>query len=761
MPTTVTQTGGNPKLRGLLRTSRELLRRRQFKRALNNAHIARDFALRAQEDPGVAAAARLLTAEIYLLNAAYAGDEEMRLQGWRTLEQLEADGLQGGEEAVDPHELAYVKAVSLRRLGDFAAAEENFREAIAATPSDHVALARMEVGYLAALVQGETLDSDHIDAVMTEARSRISHGDADEREGLIAQVALACAYRAMRAGNLNDAYEGAHRAKQLARRAEEIEVEALADFFLGELSRLRGNAAIALRFLYESLDAAERTGYAHLHLRAQLAIAQVYDQLDMAHEAARYFASVAAVARERGRPEFLIPAALALGNVAADAGEFGAANGHYAAALGAARERDRVRDQGLALSYLGRLKLREGETGFAEHLLAEARRVYEGVGLAGQDVPATLLLAEGRLRLAQGRPDEVLDALQDLADATSTRGQLAVEAHELTSELLAAAGRDAEALPYALAAAREARSLVEAQRTRHLPDLDMRAALRKKERQIEKLTAEADLKDALFAKNEQIERANRDLLQANEELRQFAYVASHDLKEPLRQIGSYVSLIRRNYGELLDERGEGFFAFVTEGVGRLNRLLDALMHYTAVARLEVSEERVDLAAVAEELRRGHAAQLRALGGTLRFEGEPALQTSGELLRHVLAALVDNAVKFHRPGVAPEVALVATRHGEDVRLVVRDNGVGIPAEYAEKVFGLFQMLREKSGALGTGVGLAIAQKTVQRLGGRIHFEANPDGAEGTSFVVELPGAAAESVSAEVAPEQVRRDARLAA
>jgi light-regulated signal transduction histidine kinase (bacteriophytochrome) len=261
--------------------------------------------------------------------------------------------------------------------------------------------------------------------------------------------------------------------------------------------------------------------------------------------------------------------------------------------------------------------------------------------------------------------------------------------------------------------------------------------LRKKEREIEKLTRENQLKSALIEKNDEIERANRELIQVNEELRQFAYVASHDLKEPLRQVGSYISLLRRKYAHLFDDDAQTYFGFVTEGVNRLNRLFDSLMQYTTVARIEKEISAVDMNRLLASVEAEYASEIAKAKATVRYLDLPVIQTGGKLLRHVIKALLDNSLKFRRPGVAANVQVRIVDKGDNHQIEFQDNGIGISQEYQDKVFGLFQMLHPKADYIGTGVGLAIAQKTVQRLGGRIWFDVNPDGSAGTTFFITLP------------------------
>ena len=741
MPTTATAQSGSLKLRGLLRNSRELLRRRQLKKAIYSAQIAQDFAERSGEAPQIAVAARLLMAEAYVLNAAYTHDDALRSRGWRLLEQVESDGARGAV-TVDAVVLQHLRALCQRRLGNFEAAREAFTALAASTPESHPYYARILVHLLATHAQlpggerhppGEAIDRALVN-VPTE-----------ERIELLATRALANAHFALRDDRLSAAIDEAHDARRLAARAGLPEVEAIATCFLGRLSRLRGNHQIALRLLYDAMDAAERMGYGPLVLETHLQIGRVFATLHNDREAAKYLRYVVEEARAVDDTAHVYEASLALGVATQHTGDLAEAGAHLNVALQAAVQLAWTHEQATALSELAALKLEEGQVGLAQHLADEALRRFEQ---AGQPACAKTRLTCARLA-AEGSPEgDVAPVLalarsaEALAREADDRASL-VGALRLRASLHASREEHAAAFAAEREAAELALALVRQQRERQLPDLDMRAALQQKEREIEELTRDKDLKDAIVAKNEEIERANRDLLQANEELRQFAFVASHDLKEPLRQIGSYIGLIRRRYTKPLDERGETFFGYVNEGVARLNRLLDSLMQYTTIARIEVTRERVELTGLLDGIRDELAGVIARQGASLSYGALPSVETSGELLRHVLFALVDNALKFSREGVPAEVRITAEETEGMVRIGVHDAGIGIREEYRDKVFTLFQMLHAKTEYSGTGVGLAIAQKTIQRLGGRVWFDSAGEGA-GTSFYVTLPLAVERSV-----------------
>lgn len=750
---TAAAASSNAKLRDLLQTARELLRRRHLKKALTNAQIAEDFAARSREAPGVVVAARLLRAEIWLVNAAFTHDLDLRARAQRIIEQVETDTATLAADADVAVELHYVRGRAQLLDANYERAAALFALGLQALPPGDPRRARYAVGLAESrarcLETERQPPSDRADERSREAldEGRAALAQAPDAEALAARLDLIEACFAKRRGDLGIAIDAAHQAKRRAAAAADRETEALASFFLGRLSKKRGNAAIALRFFYEGMDLAEGMGHRPLLVDTHLEIGGVFAALANDREAAKYFAFAADDAADSGRTDVVYAASYALGVASLSRGDLPSANRYLGAALQAANALEWPREQGVALGELAAVKFAEQQHGLAGHLAHEARRC---ANLAGGTPSAKTALTQARLSDLAGDHPHALGLATEAEQRAAAEGRedLRAEAIRLRARSLTATGELAAALAAERTASEVWRRLLDQQRDRHLPDLDMRAALRRREREIEKLTREAELKNALVAKTDEIERANRDLVQVNEELRQFAYVASHDLKEPLRQIGSYVGLIRRRYGDDLDARGAAYFGYVSDGVARLNRLLDSLMRYTSVARLEVRYEPVAVERVIAEVERELAAAIAEAGAAVVTGDLPTLVSSAALLRHVLAALLDNAVKFRRPGVSPEVEVNASVADDTYVLSVRDNGIGIDPAYGDKVFVLFQMLHAKSDYPGTGVGLAIAQKTVQRLGGRIYFEPNADGTSGTTFTIELPTGSHDPLPAEL-------------
>ena len=743
MQDSVTAPRGNAKLRALLQRSRRHLWRRELKKAVNTAQIAADFAGQSGEDPAVVGAARLVIAEALLTNAAYTSDEELRRQGWRIIEQLDADGAgAAGAPAVDPTELALAKALAQGRHREYDTALATLARLVEDLPAGHAATARTLVARAFVAAEGAPAEAS-TRGFLAAAAEALPDAPAQEHAMLTAGLSLARSYAARAAGDYGAATDEAQRAARAAAAAEMPEATALANLQLGRLIRGRGNHAIALRLLYEALDASQAIGYDALATDARLEIGLVYASIYNDDEAAKHFREVLDAARRHARTPLRYTAALALGRTAAREGDHEGANAYLTEALQAARESDSKTRQATALGELAATRLSEGQACLADHLAQEAAGLLDADEATdtAHRTRACIELTRARIAQREGQTDVARSSAERAVASAKDAGavRLLTDGLRLKADLLAAAGDFAGAYAEQQLATKLALRLVDQQRSRHLPNLDMRAALREREQEIEKLTREAELKNAIVAKNDEIERANRDLMIVNEELRQFAYVASHDLKEPVRQIGSYVSLIRRKYAAGFDESGRTFLGFVTEGVERLNRLLDSLVHYAAVARMEMAPRSVGLADVLEGVERELADPIAAVGATVTRVGElPTLRTSPEMLHAVLYAVLDNAVKFSREGEAPRIEVAADADGPHYRVAVRDNGVGIDPAYHDKVFVLFQMLEAKAGAQGTGVGMAIAQKTMQRLGGRIWFEPNPAGLPGTTFYLTLPG-----------------------
>ena len=236
-----------------------------------------------------------------------------------------------------------------------------------------------------------------------------------------------------------------------------------------------------------------------------------------------------------------------------------------------------------------------------------------------------------------------------------------------------------------------------------------------------------------------LERRAAELARSNADLEQFAYVASHDLQEPLRKVASFCQLLEQRYGDQLDERGHQYIAFAVDGARRMQLLITDLLTFSRVGRTNEGFERLDLASKVQRMWEVLDAQVQATGGTLEVaidEGARYVRGVPSLLQLLLTNLLGNALKYHREGVAPVIRVSASVEEELARVDVADNGIGIPEEYAEKVFVIFQRLHGREEYEGTGIGLALAKKIVEYHGGTIALMPSPLGGACISFTLPL-------------------------
>ena len=226
-----------------------------------------------------------------------------------------------------------------------------------------------------------------------------------------------------------------------------------------------------------------------------------------------------------------------------------------------------------------------------------------------------------------------------------------------------------------------------------------------------------------------------ELKRSNDELQQFAYVSSHDLQEPLRMVTSYTQLLAGRYKGRLDSDADEFIAFAVDGCNRMQGLIKDLLAYSRAG----TNGKVLHEVSAENALKEALANLRATidesSAVVTHDALPAIRTDETQLTQVFQNLVGNAIKYHGTEV-PHVHVSATKNGgNEWTFSVRDNGLGIDPQYFDRIFILFQRLHGRDEFEGTGIGLAICKKILERLGGRIWVESQPE--KGSTFYFALP------------------------
>ncbi|MGW1184616.1 sensor histidine kinase [Streptomyces drozdowiczii] len=378
----------------------------------------------------------------------------------------------------------------------------------------------------------------------------------------------------------------------------------------------------------------------------------------------------------------------------------------------------------------------------ADPLIADVRR--DGPGARSSDRTAESKAAFDKLRQLYGTQQAHLDAARDRAraqldDARHTRDRVlaallivfALCVVALSVLFQRTVGRPLNAL--AEASRRVRSNDYRRQRIEVRGPSDVRSVASAVEDMRARLVAELD---AAQEREDVLAQQAVELRRSNSELEQFAYVASHDLQEPLRKVASFCQLLEKRYGNELDGRGKQYIDFAVDGAKRMQVLINDLLTFSRVGRVHDSWTPVELDQSLDRAL-GNLAMVIEESGTTVVREDPLPSVTGDstTLAMIWQNLIGNAVKFRRPDEPCVITVGCEREGDGWHFTVADNGIGIAPEFAEKVFVIFQRLHGRDEYDGTGIGLALCRKIIEFHGGRIWLD--PDSRQGARVHFSLP------------------------
>jgi PAS domain S-box-containing protein len=218
--------------------------------------------------------------------------------------------------------------------------------------------------------------------------------------------------------------------------------------------------------------------------------------------------------------------------------------------------------------------------------------------------------------------------------------------------------------------------------------------------------------------NASLEKTANELAVSNSELEQFAYIASHDLQEPLRMVTGFLSLLEKKYSNIIDAEGKEYIHYAVDGAKRMRQMILNLLEFSKVGRFNGKSEEVDINELVKNVESLYKKKIEDTGATIISENLPVIKTYKSPLQQVIQNLVSNGLKYHEAGKKPIIHISAEKKASHWQFAVSDNGIGIDPDYYERIFILFQRLHENEEYSGTGMGLAIVKKIVEAMGGEV-------------------------------------------
>ena len=525
---------------------------------------------------------------------------------------------------------------------------------------------------------------------------------------------------------------------KISRSLQDVEKEIVALNNLAIVNSIRNDFKTAMAYFIDALELGKKIAYRQSVANSLINIGTIYAHLQNHDEALKRYLNIIEDYQDVLEMNTLAIVYNNVGNINYRKNDVEQAHFYFKKTLELAQKNQYQEMIALALTQISRAYRLENNTTEALVFAEESRQLMFDLGdVNGKQIN---LINLGQLHYDLGDfesaillTNQGLDISLEADDELNT-----MKAYELLATIYAYLKDFEKAYTYQFAYTQLQESVENEQRNLQAVDIEIRYDIREKQLQIEQLQRENEYQGQLLEQSKQIEQQNIELTQANEELQQFAYVVSHDLKEPLRMIASYIQLMLRRLPKELSNDGsdiETYSNFINEGVTRMGLLLDGLLQYATVGEEKEEKEDFDIKEIAEYATFNLKLLIQESEAQINIGEMPTLHVLSSRFTQLFQNLISNAIKFRKPNTIPIVNITCEKRKKDYLFKVSDNGIGINKEHRERVFVIFQRLHTRKQYEGTGIGLSICQKIITRVGGKIWVEGELG--VGTTFCFTVP------------------------
>ncbi len=724
----------NKQLQSLIDDSRNFYRSRQLKKALNTAQIALEFGLNAEPSAPGLLPANLLLAKIYNTNGKYQNDPAFYQKALQYISEAKLLN----DKQNDPSAAVQIPLISGKihlNMKDISSAEVclqlSLQHATEANDIDGIITSKC------ALSQLKLEQNDYKQAIQLaeEGLQFLNQHIKKNHSHLWSEVYLQLSQAYIKSRDYSRSLEMSQLLLQTSRKSGDVEKEVIALRNIAVVCGVKSNYKIGMQYFLEALDKCERIGYRDLLTQIQINIGTLYAHLYNYSEAIRRYQLVLDQHNEILDCMTRVIVFNNLGNIYFSIEEAEVALEYFEKAHAVSVECSYDEMTAYTLAQLARTKIKQQKFSDAAHDTKRAEQLFNRKEIRnGKQIHllnlGNLAFNESRFDEAEVRIREAIEIARKLKDDTSE-----IRGYKILASVFKAKGNFEQALKYQERYAEIQEQYARTQRSRQFLDLEIRHAIREQQKEIEQLTKENDYQSLLLQKSDQISRQNEELLRVNEDLRQFAYVVSHDIKEPMRMIGAYTQLVQKLTAHHLNEENQEYFRYITEGVERVNSLLDGLLKYATVGNAVPVPEQVNLNNVIISCLANLRVRIEETKAQIIVGELPVIKGKTQLLNQLFQNLISNALKFIQPDTPPVIRISAEETDQSYLISVADNGIGISEENQGRIFKIFQRLHPKSAYEGTGIGLAICQKIVSRLGGSISVRSEIG--KGATFIITFP------------------------